>query len=37
VNGRHEGEGTWLMGFIYMYEIVMKPLAIALSGEKRRM
>jgi hypothetical protein len=31
MNGRDEGEGIWLMGFIYIYEIEQwKSLTIAL-------
>jgi hypothetical protein len=29
VNEEDEGEGIWLMDFIYLYETTMKPLAIA--------
>jgi hypothetical protein len=34
-NGGDEGEGTGLIGFVYIDEIVMKSLAVALSGAER--
>jgi hypothetical protein len=35
VNGGDEGEGIWLMDFIYLYKI--KQSGIALSGEGREL
>jgi hypothetical protein len=39
VNGGDEGEGMQLMGFIYIYiyKIMMKPLALALRGAGREL
>jgi hypothetical protein len=35
VNGGDRGAGLWLMGFIYIYKIIMKPLVFALNGAGR--
>jgi hypothetical protein len=38
VNEGDEGEGIWLMDFIYLYEIEpKKPLTIVLSGAGRKL
>jgi hypothetical protein len=34
---KDQGDGIWLMDFIYLYETNKNPLAIALSGVEREL